>query len=66
MVVIASSAKEPLLPCGICLQTMTELAKGQNLEIVSVGANRRVVRTTLGELLPSGASVKKAIRGVVG
>lgn len=63
-VVIVSSAKEPLLPCGICLQTMTEFAKDQNLEIVSVGRNRRVVKSTLGELLPSGVNVKKAIRSV--
>jgi cytidine deaminase len=63
-VAIASSAKEPLLPCGICLQTMTEFARDQNLKIVSVGANGRVVRSTLGELLPSGVNVKKAIRSV--
>jgi cytidine deaminase len=50
-VVVASGTAEPTPPCGMCLQTLAELA-GPSLPVALVGARGRRVETTLGELLP--------------
>ncbi len=50
-VAVASGTDEPIPPCGMCLQTLAELA-GPELPVRLVGARGRTVDTTLGELLP--------------
>jgi len=50
-VAVASGTAEPTPPCGMCLQTLAELA-GPSLPVLLVGARGGRVETTLGELLP--------------
>jgi cytidine deaminase len=50
-VVVASGTAEPTPPCGMCLQTLAELA-APSLPILLVGARGGRVETTLGALLP--------------
>ena len=54
-VAVASGTSPPTPPCGMCLQTLAEFA-GPGLVVILAGARGRVVRTTLGELLPRGFS----------
>jgi len=65
-VVVTSDAKEPLLPCGVCLQTISEFSKDGKTRIVSIGGNDQKVAYSLGRLFPSGMKVHKAIRAVTG
>ena len=50
-VAVASGTEEPTPPCGMCLQTLAELA-APSLPILLVGARGGRVETTLGALLP--------------
>lgn len=50
-VAVASGTEEPTPPCGMCLQTLAELA-APSLPVLLVGARGRRVETTLGALLP--------------
>lgn len=50
-VAVASGTSPPTPPCGMCLQTLAELA-GPGLPVVLLGARGGRVETTLGELLP--------------
>jgi cytidine deaminase len=63
-VVVVSDAEEPLLPCGMCLQTISEFASGRDTKIVSIGKNGRAESFTLGKLFPSGIKVNRTIRSV--
>jgi cytidine deaminase len=65
-IVIVSSAREPLLPCGTCLQTISEFAVNGSTQITSVGKNKEALSYSLQELFPSGAKVNRAIRSVTG
>ncbi|HET9554403.1 MAG TPA: cytidine deaminase, partial [Anaeromyxobacteraceae bacterium] len=48
---VASGTVPPTPPCGACLQVLAELA-GPELLVLLAGGRGKVVRTTLGELLP--------------
>lgn len=50
-IAVASGTDEPTPPCGMCLQTLAELA-GPALPVLLVGAKGAKVETTLGALLP--------------
>jgi len=50
-VAVASGTAEPTPPCGMCLQTLAELA-GPSLPVLLVGARGARLETTLGALLP--------------
>jgi cytidine deaminase len=50
-VAVASGTAEPTPPCGMCLQTLAEVA-GPALPVLLVGAGGARVETTLGALLP--------------
>jgi cytidine deaminase len=50
-VVVAGPTREPIPPCGACLQVLAEFG-GPDLPVVLVGAGGRRVETRLGELLP--------------
>jgi cytidine deaminase len=65
-VVIVSTAEGPLLPCGNCLQTISEFASGPGTKIVSVGSDSKISRHGLGKLFPSGAKVHRAIKNEIG
>jgi len=65
-VVVASDAEEPLLPCGDCLQTMSEFAMDGKVQIVCVGKGGEKSVHRLGRLFPSGSKVHKTIRTVTG
>jgi cytidine deaminase len=54
-VAVASGTSPPTPPCGMCLQTLAEFA-GPALPVLLAGARGKVIRTTLGELLPRGFS----------
>ena len=65
-VVVVSDAKEPLLPCGVCLQTISEFSKDGKTRIVAIGGNGGKIAYSLGRLFPSGKKVHKAIMAVTG
>lgn len=50
VIAIASSTKEPLMPCGACRQTLHEFAP--DLRVLVAGPRGAVSETTLVELLP--------------
>ncbi len=50
-VAVASGTADPIPPCGVCLQTLAELA-GPELPVLLLGARGARVETTLGALLP--------------
>ncbi len=50
LAIYSPQAKEPLFPCGMCLQTLAEFA--EDMEIHCGGANGKWRRTTLKALLP--------------
>jgi cytidine deaminase len=49
-IAIASDAREPVAPCGVCRQVLAEF--GTALEVISIGAGGSVRSWTLAELLP--------------
>ena len=65
-VFVTSDAEEPLLPCGICLQTISEFSKDGRTQIMSLGKNGKTLRFNLGTLFPSGIKVHRTIRSVTG
>ena len=65
-VVVVSDAEAPLLPCGICLQTIAEFAMGERTQIVSIGRSGQSAKFDLGKLFPSGIRVHRTIRSVTG
>ena len=50
-IAVATGTAEPTPPCGACLQVLVEFA-GPELPVLLAGARGRIVRTTLGELMP--------------
>ncbi len=65
-VAVVSDAEDPLLPCGTCLQTITEFAVGSETRIVASGKKGKSEEFSLGGLFPSGFRVNKTIRTVTG
>ena len=65
-VVVVSDAETPLLPCGTCLQAISEFATDGRTKIVALGKKGRVEKFTLGRLFPSGVRVNRTIRSVTG
>ena len=63
-VAVASTSVEPLLPCGMCLQTISEFAKNGKVKITAVGRSGKSETYLLGEIFPSGIRVHKTIRSV--
>ncbi len=60
--VIAGDA-DPAPPCGACLQVLTEFAAPSTpVLLASRTSPRRIVRTTLGELLPRAFRLKRRAR----
>jgi cytidine deaminase len=49
-VYVCSESDEPVPPCGVCRQALSEF--GPDLEVVSEGRNGRVRIWSLGDLLP--------------
>lgn len=49
---VVTASTPPARPCGVCRQTLAELA-GDELPILCVNAGGEAEETTLGELLPS-------------
>jgi cytidine deaminase len=56
--VVASDAKEPASPCGICRQFLAEFGLG--LVLILVNLEGKMIETTLAEYLP-GAFVPKSL-----
>ena len=50
-IAVASDAREPVAPCGLCRQFLAEF--GTALTVVSVGTGGKTKSWTLAELLPS-------------
>lgn len=49
-IAIASDNEEPILPCGVCRQFLSEF--GGDLVVHMVGTNKKIITKTLKELLP--------------
>lgn len=47
---LVTEGEEPALPCGACLQVLSEF--GKDLEILSVNAKGKLLHTRLSKLLP--------------
>ncbi len=65
-VVIASTTEDPLLPCGMCLQTISEFARSGGTKITAISKSGKTETFDLGALFPSGIRVHKTIRTVTG
>lgn len=50
-IAVVCSGKNPAAPCGVCRQVLREFCSG-DMPVVFADANRNVVESTLGELLP--------------
>lgn len=47
---VVTDKNEPVMPCGICRQVLTEFSK--NLKIYAANLNGKVIETTLAKILP--------------
>ena len=63
-VLVTSSAEEPLLPCGTCLQTISEFAESRRTRIISIGKSGKTETHEIGKLFPSGIKVYRVIRKI--
>jgi cytidine deaminase len=64
-VVIASTTEEPLLPCGMCFQTISEFAKNGQVKITTISKKGKTETFRLRELFPSGIRVHRTIKKVL-
>ena len=53
-IVIVTKNKEPVRPCGACLQYIAEFAQVANndIEIIMVGANGKINKSSINKMLP--------------
>lgn len=56
-IVIVADTKEPITPCGLCRQVLSEF--GENLEVICANLQGKVKRFKLKELLPYSFKSKK-------
>lgn len=63
-VYICSTSVDPVPPCGVCRQALSEF--GPDLEVVSEGVDGRVSRWTLGDLLPEQFRLEEHVPGAAG
>jgi len=51
-VYLVSDYREPIPPCGACLQVISEFSRSQDVEVVMLSPSGAVIRRRLTELLP--------------
>jgi len=53
-IAITSQSKEPIKPCGMCLQFIAELSQVSNhdIEIIMAGGNGKIKRSSIKKMLP--------------
>jgi cytidine deaminase len=60
-VVITSDAPDNLMPCGACLQVISEFAEDDGIPIIVGGPKDEPHRYTLEQLLPGGVRLKRTV-----
>jgi len=63
-VYVCSTSVEPVPPCGVCRQALSEF--GPDLEVISEGSHGKVRRWTLAELLPEQFRLEEHVSSEVG
>ena len=53
-IAIAGGTKSPAFPCGACRQVLAEFCRPETVVLIATLRGRKIIRTTLRELLPFG------------